>query len=320
MIERKFNTSVSHDKLRLHSSERNSSWGIVFDEFKNELTEEDIKFYPNTEELIIPLSRYYGTKSFLMGFGSDRCIKYFFEGNKRKKNLIVTDPTFPMYNVYGQMFNMSTISVPYKSLDFPLNDLINSVTKNSVIVISNPSSPIGNIIPRGDLIRILKLGVPTLIDEAYIEFSDEKSMISKIKEFPNLYVTRTFSKALGSAGIRFGMIFSNEKNINKLQQFRDMYETSGMTIKWVMSVLNHTDMITKYVDDVKKNRITLTEWLTSIGYTVISSDSNWVHVKDFNFTPEKIIFKRDCSLPGLGDGWVRLQITDELKDYVCLFV
>lgn len=320
MIERKFNSSVSHDVLRLHSSERNSSWGEVFNEFKNTLTEEDIKFYPNPDELNEPLSNFYGTKSFIMGFGSDRCIKYFFEGNKDKKRLVITEPTFPMYEVYGQMFNMRITTVPYKDLTFPLNDFINSVTRKSVIIISNPSSPIGDVISLPNLEKILRLGVPTLIDEAYIEFSDEESLISKIKEYPNLYVTRTFSKALGSAGIRFGLIFSNKHNIKILSQFRDMYETSGVTIKWVKTLLNHQDLITKYINDVKRNRITLTTWLTSTEYTVIPTNSNWIYVKDFNFTSEKIIFKRDCSLPGLGDGWTRLQITDEINNYVCLFV
>jgi histidinol-phosphate aminotransferase len=316
MIKRTINSTVSHNALRLHSSERNSPWGQVFSDFKDSLTEEDIRFYPNTKELIEPLKELYGTKNFLMGFGSDRCIKYFFEGNQDKKRLIITEPSFPMYDVYRQIFKLKVTTVPYTDLTFPLEKLIKSVTRKSIIVISNPSSPIGDVIPLEGLVKILKLGVPTLIDEAYIEFSDEESMISKINEYPNLYVTRSFSKALGSAGIRFGLIFSNNVNIRKMSQYRDMYETSGVTIKWIKTLLENLDVITNYIDKVRICRSVIAKRFADLGYEVILSKSNWIYIKDFNLNLENVIFKQKCSLPGHGDGWTQLQITNDLKDYI----
>lgn len=314
MINRRINNTVSHNKLRLHSSERNSSWGKVFEEFKNELTENDIKFYPNIEELIEPLSECYGTNNFLMGFGSDRCIKYFFEGNRAKK-LIIPDPTFPMYDVYGQIFNLKIVSIPYKTLKFPIDDFINKITKNSIVVLSNPSSPIGDIICEKDLERILKLGVPTLVDEAYIEFSDEKSIIPRIEEFSNLYVTRTFSKALGSAGARFGLIFSNNYNIEKLNQYRDLYETTGLSLRWIKTLLNNKDNYTNYINEVKKTREFLTNEFINLGYEVIPSNCNWIHIKNIKHFDDNIILKNNCKLPNLGNDWIRLQITDKITDY-----
>ena len=59
-IERKFNPIIPHDKLRLHSAERNKTWGKVFEKYKDELTEEDIKFYPNTAELNPYISKFFG--------------------------------------------------------------------------------------------------------------------------------------------------------------------------------------------------------------------------------------------------------------------
>lgn len=317
MINRKLNNTVSQDKLRLHSSERNSSWGDVFEQFKNELSEKDIKFYPNTEELIEPLSNFYGTKNFLMGFGSDRCIKYFFEGNRAKK-LIISEPTFPMYNIYGQIFNLKIKTVPYKSLKFPINDFIKNITKNSIVILSNPSSPIGDVICEEDLEKILELGYPTLVDEAYIEFSDEKSLISKIDKFPNLYVTRTFSKALGSAGVRFGLIFSNESNIEKLNQYRDMYEITGLSLKWIKVLLNNTDNYINYVADVKNNRTFLAIEFMKLGYDVITSNCNWIYIKNIKHIDDNIIYKNNCELPNLGNDWIRLQITDKITDYTCI--
>lgn len=318
MIERKFNKPVPHDKLRLHSSERNSSWGDIFEEFKNNLTEEDIRFYPNTEELNDPLFELYGTKNFMVGSGSDRCIKYFFEAHSDYKNLIITNPCFPMYNIYGEMFNMEITTVPYQTLDFPFINFINKVTEDSIIVISNPTSPIGNLISEDDLETILSCGVPTLIDEAYIEFANEKTILTKIEKYSNLFVTRTFSKAMGSAGARFGLIFSNENNIKKLNQYRDMYEITGLTLKWVLTLLTHINECSRYILNVIDNREILTELFINEGYDVIPSKCNWIHIKGFKKLPENIIFKDNCTLPGRGDGWVRLQITDDLNDYICL--
>lgn len=323
MIKRKFNPSVSHKKLRLHSSERNSTWGKLFDEYKKQLTEEDIKFYPNTEELNPLLFEFYGYPHFLMGFGSDRCIKYFFEANTKqhwfrgKKNLVITNPSFPMYGVYGQMFDVNIKTIDYNVIKFPIDSFIKSINSNSIVVLSNPSSPIGDVLKQDDIIRILEKGVPTLIDEAYIEFSNQKSSIELLDKYSNLYVTRTFSKAYGSAGTRFGVIFSQPKNIEKMNQFRDMYEISGQTLKWVKLICKNKKLAKDYIKNVKRVRSKLLITLYKKGIQFIPSESNWFHIKESDLPklPKNIEFRKNCVIPHRGDDWVRLQITDNIKDY-----
>ena len=323
MIERKFNPSVPHNKLRLHSSERNTPFGKLFEKYKKSLTEEDIRYYPNTEELNPLISKFYGYENFLMGFGSDRCIKYFFEAHSKKHwfwgkpQLITTDPSFPMYDVYGKIHNLNIIKIDYNIIKFPIEELIDRIGVNSVVVFSNPSSPIGDIVSKENIKKILRCGVPTLIDEAYIEFSDEESSIDLIDEFSNLYVTRTLSKAGGSAGARFGVIFSQKQNIEKLNQYRDMYEITGQTFKWVKLLLQNKKVIDKYINDVKKTRGELLELLYNKNIYFVPSKSNWFHVKEkyFDKLPENIIFKKDCLIPDRGNDWIRLQITDNIKDY-----
>jgi len=323
MIKRKFNPSVPHNKLRLHSSERNTPFGKLFNEYKKSLTEEDIRYYPNTEELNPLIKKFYGYDNFLMGFGSDRCIKYFFEAHSKKHwfwgrpQLITTDPSFPMYDVYGKIHNLNIIKIDYNIIKFPIEELIDRIGVNSVVVFSNPSSPIGDIVNKENIKRILRCGVPTLIDEAYIEFSDEESSIDLIDEYPNLYVTRTLSKAGGSAGARFGVIFSQKQNIEKLNQYRDMYEITGQTFKWVKLLLQNKKVIDSYVNDVKKTRGELLELLYNKNIYFVPSKSNWFHVREeyFDKLPEHIVFKKDCIIPNRGNDWVRLQITDSINDY-----
>ena len=323
MIKRKFNPSVPHDKLRLHSSERNTSFGNLFDDFKKTLSEEDFRFYPNTNELNNLIKDFYGYEHFLMGFGSDRCIKYFFEANSKnhwffgRKKLVTTEPSFPMYDVYGQIHKLNICKVDYHIIKFPIEEFLSKIDVNSIVVISNPSSPIGDIISRDDIIRILKLGRPTLIDEAYIEFSNQKSCIDLIDEYDNLYVTRTLSKAYGSAGVRFGTIFSQKKNIEKMNQYRDMYEITGPTLRWVETILQNKNKLDKYINDVKDTRSKLLIKLYNKGIKFIPSESNWFHVKesDLGKLPNDIIFRKNCTIPERGSDWVRLQITDNIKDY-----
>ena len=323
MINRRFNKSVSHSKLRLHSSERNTKWGKLFMDYKKSITEEDIKFYPNTDELIPYVSNFYGNDNFLMGFGSDRCIKYFFEANtkphwfKGKRNLVITNPTFPMYGIYGHMFGTKIKTIDYNIIKFPIETFIKSINSNSIVVISNPSSPIGDIIERDDIIRILDKGVPTLIDEAYIEFSNQKSCLDLINEYSNLYVTRTLSKAHGSAGVRFGTIFSQEGNIKKMNQYRDMYEISGPTFKWVQLLCKNKELSDSYIRDVKDIRGKLLISLYDKGVKFIPSESNWFHIREIDLPqlPKNVELRKNCTIPQRGNDWVRLQITDNIKDY-----
>ena len=322
-IERKFNPSISHKKLRLHSAERNSSWGEVFDDYRNSLTEKDLKFYPNTEELRAPLSKFYGYDNFLMGFGSDRCIRYFVQSNSKKhwlfgrKKLIISEPTFPMFGVYGQMYNLKVKTIPYNIIKFPIDSFVKSITRNSIVIISNPSSPIGDVISYKDIRRILDKGVPTLIDEAYIEFSNQKTSLSLIEEYSNLYVTRTFSKAYGSAGTRFGLVFSQTQNIDSMNQYRDMYETTGQTFKWIQTLCRNKEFADEYIKNVKKTRGDLLIKLYDKGLKFIPSSCNWFHIKeaDLGNLPENIVFRKNCVIPERGNDWVRLQITDNIKDY-----
>jgi histidinol-phosphate aminotransferase len=173
----------------------------------------------------------------------------------------------------------------------------------------------GDVIDRDDIIRILDFGVPVLVDEAYIEFSDEKSIIDLINYYDNLYVTRTFSKAYGSAGIRLGIIASQSKNIEKMIQFRPMYEINNLTAKWGLLVIDNFFEVYNYIDYVKMVREKVTEICRQGGYEVIDGNCNWIHVRGLKNLPKHIIFKENCEVPNMGNNWIRLQITDNIKDY-----
>lgn len=311
------NVDISHEKLRLHSSERNRPWGHVFDEFKNNLLDTDIRYYPNINNVRERLRKYFNYEHLILGFGSDRCIKYFFEVNNKphwfygKKNLIITEPSFPMYKVYGNIFGLETIKIPYSGLNFPYKELKETINSQSIVILSNPSSPIGNVINRKFIEEILEMGIPVLIDEAYIEFSESDSCIDLLDIYDNLYICRSFSKAMGSAGMRIGVLLSQESNIVKANHYRDLYEISGLSVRWIETLLNNQSDITDYINDVIKNRGLVNQLLYETRIEHITSSCNWIHIRgDFNI-PENIILKENCIIPGLGNNWIRLCITDD---------
>ena len=130
-------------------------------------------------------------------------------------------------------------------------------------------------------------------------------------------MTRTLSKAYGSAGARFGVIFSQEKNIKKLEQYRDMYEISGLTLKWVSILLQNKKQLKQYIKNVKETRRDLMFGLYNKGIFLIPSESNWIHVKESDLPelPDNIVFRKNCSIPQRGYDWIRLQVTDNIGDY-----
>ena len=322
---RKNNPTIPHDKLRLHSSERTISWGEnVFNQFISSIQDTDIRYYPNLNELRDRLKEFYNispTSDLMLGAGSDRCNKYFFEMFKGR-HIVLSDPCFGMYDVYADMMDMEFTKIPYLWGKFNVNGILNNLKDDSVIVISNPSSPIGDVIHRCDLIRILNRGLPTLIDEAYIEFSDEVSIVELMDEYDNLYVTRTLSKAFGSAGVRVGVIISNENNITHMTKYRDMYEISGLSLRWTETMLNNTESIHSYIQDVRNTKSRLVSKLLENGYDVVDSQSNWIHIRraDMVDLPNDIVFRTNCKVPPHdGVDWIRLQVSDNINDYKFLF-
>ena len=322
---RKFNPPASHYKLRLHSAERTTEWErYIYDEFISSIKDTDIRYYPNVNEICGGLKSFYNLSpnaDLIIGAGSDRCNKYFFELH-RGKHIVLSEPCFGMYDVYANMMEMSITKVPYQFGKFDVKNTIHNITKDSVVVLSNPSSPIGDVISKGDLIKILMCGVPVLVDEAYIEFSDEESSVELIEQFPNLYVTRTLSKALGSAGVRVGVIISNNFNIERLSQFRDMYEISGLSLKWTQVVIKNKESVTNYVNQIKSTKKDLIDLLVKNEYEVFGGACNWVHIrKDGPINlPDNVIFRTDCIIPGdYNSDWIRLQVSTNIDDYKFLF-
>ena len=171
-----------------------------------DLTIEASKFYNTGNNLIIPVN---GSDE-----GLDLIIRSFCNPNDE---IVILNPTFAMYKQYAIAFGLQVLEFDLDS-NFELNieEFIAFCQKNNpkIVFIPNPLAPTGNVTNRLDLIKIIE-NLPEafiVIDEAYIEFSNQQSIIDLLLQYQNLIVTRTLSKFFGLAGVRLGFVFTQYKS------------------------------------------------------------------------------------------------------------
>lgn len=277
---------VENDFLRLHASERDLPFNELFwNDFINTLKQENIKLYPDIPKSYDLLSTFLSIdKKFItISEGSDRVIKNIFECfSIEKLGVLTTNPCFPLYEVYAKLSGSNLVKIDYKSPTFPFDEFIENITDNiNLVIISNPSSPVGDILTL-DQIKIMaekckKTNSILVIDEAYIEFTDYDSVESLVHYY-NLIIVRTFSKAFGSAGIRIGYSISNNEIKKCLDQVASMNEVSHIAIVWLEVFLKHYKQ-DNYISIVKSNKKIICDLLDSKGLIYLKSYTNYINVK-----------------------------------------
>ena len=212
---------------------------------------------------------------------------------KPQSKVIYLEPTFAMVDIYCKLYKANRIKISYDhclELDYEkiLNELNNDV---DFLIIANPNSPTGTIIPKNKIIKILEKSkyksTPVLIDEAYFGFTDVTT-IDLIDKYPNLIVGRTFSKALGMAGCRIGYLVSNAKIIDYLLKFRPMYEVNSFGVMTAQIILDNIQLFNNYCKDVKLAKDKIIKASEKTGIDVIKTSTNFLHF-DFKDEKQKII-------------------------------
>jgi histidinol-phosphate aminotransferase len=297
-----------------------------YTEFIRSLKQEDFAYYPNTKNFKEKICEFYNvnTENLFLSDGSDIGIKSIFETFTTCGNIVTSEPSFPMYGVYASLYNCSYKGIHYDVdlLEFSIKNMLSFVDDNTqLIILANPNSPIGDYKTIDEIKPLLDTGIPVLIDEAYIEFSDKESMIQYIDEYPNLIVTRTFSKGFGAAGCRVGMTFSNPHYIENISKFRQMYEISGVSLKYCEFLLNNHHLVDTYIQEVVEEKKKVVSMLKH--YEVIDSNCNWIHFnnQDDNkktkeiFDKHKVLVKYCKVHPyGFRENWCRMTIQPGLSE------
>lgn len=196
----------------------------------------------------------------LAGNGSDQMLGLLIGTFLGKgKTLYTFDPDFSMYDYYASAYEASIKKQelnPDGTLDLP--SFIEEGKKAGVdlVMFSNPNNPSGNCLSIDQIRTILEgfSDIPVVVDEAYMEFSDEESALNLIDTYDNLYVTRTMSKAYSLAGIRLGFLISSEKNMDAIRPSAVPYALNSLTMRIGKIVLEHADEFQKSIEETKKRR------------------------------------------------------------------
>lgn len=330
--------TVTEDKskyfLRLDQNERIFEFGDrFFKDFLKTIKDTDIIAYPSSKEFLYKLSKYLGVYDYnlYLSGGSDQIIKVMFETFVNSGDeVIVTDPCFPMYNVYCKLFNATQIKIKYnEKLEFNIQDIIYKITaKTSLIIIANPNSPIGDYHYKAEFKELLDatrlVGIPVLIDEAYVEYSPG-TLLNLINEYDNVAICRTFSKGMNAAGIRLGYLISNNYIIDLVSKWRHMHPINGIAARFGLYVLDNLSYINSYIHNTILSREEVVKQLKYVGYDVINSQGNWIHFndrQDNKYVSEILnsydnISSRDgCIIPyDNRKNWVRLTVGPNLDSY-----
>lgn len=185
-------------------------------------------------------------------------------------NVIVLDPTYPMYMVHAKLQQLDYRKFSYADGCQPdLTTLYRNMDqKTKIVVIPNPNLPIESVFMVDEVRDIAQecreRGIVLVIDEAYHYFG-APTVLSLIDEFDNLIVFRTFSKAYGLAGIRLGFMISQPENITYFSNMRSLVESNTLSMTVAQYFLEHPQFRDAHVKEVNEGGKYLQEELTRLG-------------------------------------------------------
>ena len=225
-------------------------------------------------------------ENILLGNGSDECIDLLIRAfcDPGVDNIIICPPTYGMYEVYANINQVAINEVPLLS-NFQLNlegleSIINAHTK--LIFLCSPNNPTGNSLHREDIEIVLNNfdGI-VVVDEAYINYSRQRSFLTELSEYPNLVVMQTFSKAWGLAALRLGMAFASKDIIQVLNKIKPPYNINAATQELALKALDHLDEVNAMIRETVQEREMLMKELVNIQriQKVFPSDANFLLVK-----------------------------------------
>jgi len=188
-------------------------------------------------------------------------------------------PTYSMYEIYAAATGARVISIPAdQEFRFPADRLLSEVTENTrLIAIANPNNPTGVLVSQGEIVRIAQAApqAAVLIDEAYFEFCGATALPA-FRQFPNIFVSRTFSKVYGLAGLRIGVLTGNADQMPLLRRVASPYSVNSVALACLPEALADGEYIRRYVDEVLAGRRELEQALGSLGIKYWPSQANFV--------------------------------------------
>ncbi len=233
--------------------------------------------------------KHVAVENIFLGNGSDEAIDLVFRAfcEPRIDNVVAIDPTYGMYQVCAEVNDVEYRKVLLDAhFQFSADKLLAATDDyTKLIFLCSPNNPTGNDLNHDELVKVLTTfdGL-VIVDEAYIDFSNQPSFLNRLSEFPNLIVLQTFSKAWASAAIRLGMAFASTEIIGILSKIKYPYNVNQLTQHQAMEMLHRYHEIVSWVKNLQKERELLEEEFMKLpcAIEIYPSDANFFLAKVTN--------------------------------------
>jgi histidinol-phosphate aminotransferase len=277
-------TGARRNKLRLDFNENTvGSSPRVIDFIQRYLTAADLSMYPEYDNALEDLALHFGVSvdELALTNGTDEAIHClmgtFVEPGQQ---VLLLKPSYAMYRFYAQLAAAKVQELDYRpgTLAFPLEELLEQIQPETrAILISNPNNPTGTGIDVRSIEKILDKApqAAILIDEAYYEFCGVTAL-PLLKRHPNLFVSRTFSKTYGLAGMRCGCLFSRASNIGHVRKAQSPYSVNTVAAMAARIAVQDRKFVEDYVLEVLTARELLYIGLEKLNIPYIRSQANFV--------------------------------------------
>lgn len=248
--------------------------------------------------------------------GSDEILRLsIFAFSNTNERIVFPYPSYPLYETLAVIADRKPTKIILNK-DFTISDEFVNKFNGYLKIVANPDSPSG-IYHSIELLEtaIKKTSKAFIIDEAYVDFA-EKNCLNLVKKYPNVIVTRSFSKSFSLAGIRLGYCFGNPELISALLAIKDSYNINSITQLTGISAMKNLSYMEKNCKKIIKNREWFKNKIEALNFYVFPSAGNFLLVQPPDYKAKqlyeylkqrKILVRYFANVPELQD-YLRITI------------
>jgi len=250
----------------------------------------DVNRYPDPQQrdvkALLAAQKGVTASAILLGNGSDEVLDLLFRAfcEPKTDNVITLPPTYGMYNVLAGINAVENREVLLnKNFEPNVSEILKIQDKNSkLLFLCSPNNPTGNTFSEENILQLLnEFNGLVVIDEAYIDFSETESWLNRLKEFKNLVITQTLSKAYGMAGIRLGICYASDEIIAVLNKIKPPYNVNELTQQRAFERLVNIEDVLEELDLILSEKERLSKALLQVEVIekTYPSEANFILVK-----------------------------------------
>ena len=247
---------------------------------------------PNATKLVKGFADYFNVDADCVtaGNGSDEIISVIMNAFLQKGDKILTlEPDFSMYRFYAEIAECESVKYQKdQNLDVNIDDVIALANNENVriVIFSNPCNPTSRIITKDDVRKLINsTDALVVLDEAYMDFAEDESLLGEFENYDNLIILKTCSKALGCAALRLGFAVANKTLTNVIRAVKSPYNVNTVTQKIGELIYNNKEFLQNRRNTIVTLRESLYNDLEEIEkenpdkLSLVSGYSNFIFIK-----------------------------------------